>query len=49
MSAFWIAGIVVNLLALVVVLAWAVRAWKEGERHRERMTSGRARGGPSGS
>lgn len=31
MNGFWIAGIAVNLIALVVVIAWAVRAWKQAD------------------
>ncbi len=29
MNGFWITGIAINLIALVVVIAWAVRAWKQ--------------------
>lgn len=31
MNGFWIAGIAVNLIALAVVLAWAVRAWRQSD------------------
>jgi len=34
MSGFWIAGIAVNLIALVIVLAWAVRTWKQADASR---------------
>lgn len=31
MNGFWIVGIVINLTALAIVLAWAVRAWKQAD------------------
>lgn len=31
MNGFWIAGIAINLLALVAVACWAVRAWKQAD------------------
>ncbi|MDT3679748.1 MAG: hypothetical protein ROZ64_13055 [Burkholderiaceae bacterium] len=31
MNGFWITGIAINLIALVVVIAWAVRAWKQAD------------------
>ncbi|MCD6682167.1 MAG: hypothetical protein LT102_16245 [Burkholderiaceae bacterium] len=31
MNGFWITGIAINLIALVVVVAWAVRAWKQAD------------------
>lgn len=34
MTGFWIAGIAINLIALAVVLVWAVRAWRESDAHR---------------
>jgi uncharacterized membrane protein len=33
-SGFWIAGITINLIALVAVIFWAVRAWREADRQR---------------
>jgi len=33
-SGFWIAGITINLIALVAVVFWAVRAWREADAHR---------------
>jgi hypothetical protein len=30
-NGFWITGIAINLIALVIVLAWAVRAWKQAD------------------
>ncbi len=34
MTGFWIAGIAINLIALVVVGFWAVRTWRETDAHR---------------
>ncbi|MBW7924616.1 MAG: hypothetical protein H3C59_07710 [Burkholderiaceae bacterium] len=31
MNGFWIAGIAINVIALGVVLRWAVRAWKQAD------------------
>ncbi len=31
MNGFWIAGIAINLLALVALGFWAVRAWKQAD------------------
>jgi len=39
-TGFWIAGIAINLVALVVVAIWAVRAWREGEAHRRAREDG---------
>ncbi|HEY0877626.1 MAG TPA: hypothetical protein VGE10_04175 [Zeimonas sp.] len=36
MNGFWIAGIAINLVALVAVLGWAVRAWKQADAPRQR-------------
>lgn len=30
-NGFWIAGIAINLLALVAVAFWAVRAWRQAD------------------
>jgi uncharacterized membrane protein len=30
-NGFWISGIAINLLALVAVAFWAVRAWRQGD------------------
>lgn len=38
MSGFWITGIAINVIALVVVLAWAVRAWKQADAARRPPT-----------
>jgi len=36
LNGFWITGIAINLVALAVVLGWAVRAWKQADAARRR-------------
>ncbi len=38
MSGFWIVGIGINVVALVAVVAWAARAWRQSGCARDEAT-----------
>lgn len=38
MNGFWIVGAAINVIALAVVLAWAVRTWKQTDDARRRRS-----------
>lgn len=39
-NGFWIVGIAINVIALVLMLAWAVRAWRQGNAARAASDTG---------
>lgn len=46
MTGFWIAGIAINLIALVAVLAWGIRAWRQADAARQRPDGAARNVGP---